>query len=296
MQTAAADMSSSIDTLSELQANATAAQDQQFATILTSLSSLSTRVGAVEATTAQLAQDQASQKSTVAQLTTCGLGKQFRQNDGSCADAETMPALATDIDRSLANNNFRMFWSTANEKLALCVNRKLQLIASGVKRFADGFANQDSGPDLTSEGWTQCYGFLNNGKSAPTLSTIKGLCGNHDEVLFAGYRAGSSTLVRHEARLRRPLGEYLLQAPSTAAATPFHDFDLDNRYSWEYSSQWILLTWNRNGWRDPGRLWEPTIEPSITTQTAGHVLSQTGNERHDQHTVYGDAYLIYVKQ
>lgn len=156
-----------------------------------------------------------------------------------------------------------------------------------------GFAGY-LGPNLSAEGLTQCYGWRNDGAVAGAVyADIRSKCGNSTTVVFAGYRAGSSALIRHDARLGRPFIDYL--PPTFPGLQYFQVFDADSKYSWYLGNPWLLLVKYGNGWSDPGRLWEPHVMGG-TAPADGHVLSQDGSNAHDQHLVTGDTYFIYIKQ
>lgn len=159
-------------------------------------------------------------------------------------------------------------------------------------RTVSGFTGT-LGPDLSGEGLTQCYGWKNDGAAAgATYAEIRTACGSGVSVTFAGYRAGSGTLVRHDMRLGRPLIHLL---PSSFPSSRYWQvIDADNKYSWWLGSPWLLLVKYGNGWSDPGRLWEVHAAGGATAAD-GHVLSQDGNNAHDQHLVTGDTYFIYIK-
>ncbi|MCH2139325.1 MAG: thrombospondin type 3 repeat-containing protein, partial [Phycisphaerales bacterium] len=151
----------------------------------------------------------------------------------------------------------------------------------------DNMPGGHAGPDLSGEGRTQCYGWLNNGNTPPPdINAIRTACGDAEGITFAGYRH-DGTFVRHDMSLRQPFNNYLGNGRLT-----FTDFDQSSQYSWEKSDNWILLTDYANGWSDPGRLWEPGINGQ-SGATGGHVLSQLGNNAHDQHNHTGDSYFIY---
>lgn len=160
-----------------------------------------------------------------------------------------------------------------------------------VQRTIPGF-NGTMGPDLSDEGLTQCYGWTNDGRApAPSLATMRVACGVGLRVAFVGHRCDGG-LVRHDMTLRSPLSEYLI-----GERRFWRDFDVDSRYSWHMSGDWALLVRFGNGWSDPGRLWEPYIggNNGNVGATYGHVLSQNGNQAHDQHRCTGDAYYIYYE-
>lgn len=152
------------------------------------------------------------------------------------------------------------------------------------------------GPDLSVEGYTQCYGWKNDGVAAPASYTaLRTACGSGTELVFAGFRAGEPTLVRWDFTLAQPLSSFMpLPQPSTT--TFYNTFDVDGRFTWAVDQNWVLLAVNGNTWVDPGRLWEVAVQPSNVLATAGHVLSQLGNQTNDQNLKTGDRYFVYFRQ
>lgn len=170
--------------------------------------------------------------------------------------------------------------------------------AAGVPRTVSGFVG-DLGPDLSSEGYTQCFGWSNDGY-APNVgwSGMRTACGAAEDILFAGYRAGGYTLVRHPAELVAPLLTFL---PATLpSVTTYNDyFDMEGKYTFATSPDGWLLGRHGNRWADPGRLWLPchsgTAGCNGWTGYAGHVLSTEGNDAHDQYNYTGDRYFVYYR-
>ncbi len=148
------------------------------------------------------------------------------------------------------------------------------------------------GPDLSAEGYTQCYGWENDGASAaPLLANIRNSCDSGvgvRDVIFAGYRH-DGTWVRHEMTLRDDLSSYLGGGDSFV-----RNFEIDGNYSWHTTDNWLLLVDFDNAWSDPGRLWEPNIMGGSGAGD-GHVLSQDGSHAHDQSVHTGDRYFIYAR-
>eukprot|EP00050_Salpingoeca_kvevrii_P002635 m.198741 g.198741 ORF g.198741 m.198741 type:complete len:363 (+) comp10654_c0_seq11:760-1848(+) len=162
-------------------------------------------------------------------------------------------------------------------------------------QFVNGF-DQFEGPSLTGEGWTQCFGWHNDGSTTcPSYARIRELCGSYSRLLFAGWRTASersvNQLVRHEAVLDKPFINFL-PASMPACCTKTTEFDINKRYSWHLGNPWLLLTKYNNAWSDPGRLWEPGV--GLNSASGGHVLSQNGDNAHDVNTWNGDVYFIYV--
>ena len=159
-----------------------------------------------------------------------------------------------------------------------------------VARFIDGFDGAE-GPDLSGEGYTQCYGWLNNGQNvAPSLAAMRNSCGRGQSMVFAGHRCDGQ-LVRHDALLIRPFSEFLV-----GERRFWREFDVDRRFSWHMSADWALLVRYNNNWSDPGRYWEPYIGGGNNANAdRGHVLSPNGNHRHDQSGCVGDSYYLYYQ-
>jgi hypothetical protein len=154
----------------------------------------------------------------------------------------------------------------------------------------------DLGPDLSFEGFTQCYGWANDGaRAGAKYADIRTACGAGTTVLFAGHRCGSGTLVRHLAELGQAFSNFL---PTTipATMTSYDDFDLMKRYTFAVNGNagWVLLAVRGNRWSDPGRLWQPSTEGDASP-FGGHVLSQEGNQEHDQSSCATDRYYIYIR-
>ncbi len=159
---------------------------------------------------------------------------------------------------------------------------------AGVPAAISGL-NGDLGPDLSAEGYTQCYGWRNDGSiSAPQWEQIRRDCGESRELIFAGYRH-DGTWVRHEMVLENDLNTYLVNASSFV-----RDFDVERRFSWHTDANWILLVNYNNAWSDPGRLWEPRASGGSGAGD-GHVLSQLGDNGNDQTQQLGDRYFIYSR-
>jgi len=160
-----------------------------------------------------------------------------------------------------------------------------------VPHTIDGFVGHE-GPDLSGDGFTQCYGWVNDGVgAAPTLAAMRAACGDAFRVSFAGHRC-DGTWVRHDALLPEPLSTYLVPE-----AHYWREFDIDRRYSFNSDPSWLVLNLYGRNWQDPGRLWEPYIgsDPANRGAYYGHVLSQSGNNAHDQGNCTGDAYYVYVE-
>lgn len=158
-------------------------------------------------------------------------------------------------------------------------------------RTIEGF-NGEMGPDLSDENFTQCYGWVNDGAQiAPTLAAMRTACGDAFRVSFAGHRC-DGTWVRHDALLPEPLSTYLWPE-----ARYWREFDIDRRYSFNSDPSWLVLNLYGRNWQDPGRLWEPYTgaDPANRGAYYGHVLSQGGNNAHDQGNCTGDAYYVYVE-
>ena len=131
-----------------------------------------------------------------------------------------------------------------------------------------GFA----GPDLSSEGLNQCYGWHNDGAtSAPLHAAVTAACGDAVRVAFAGHGC-DDTYVRHDPTLRDTFASYL-----TPGASFWRDFDIGSNYSWHKDDNWLLLVNFDRPWGDPGRLWQINVAGGSDT-FHGHVLSQAGNQ------------------
>ncbi len=161
---------------------------------------------------------------------------------------------------------------------------------TGAPRLIPGFTGF-MGPDLSDEGYTQCYGWRNDGSTpAPPLARMREDCGAATRVVMAGYRC-DGTWVRHDMTLPQPLEDYLQPVDAY-----YRDFDVDMRYSFNTSANWLVLNLHGRNWQDPGRLWEPYVgnDPSNVGANYGHVLSQSGNNAHDQSSCTGDQYFVYI--
>jgi hypothetical protein len=164
--------------------------------------------------------------------------------------------------------------------------------AADVPRVVQGFAGTQ-GPDLTPEGYSQCYGWANDGATrAPSVAALRQACGAGQDMVFAGHRCDGS-YVRHNAKLIAPFMDFL----AADRQRVWRDFDIAGQFSWHMSPDWALLTRFNNAWSDPGRLWEPYIGGVAANvgPAYGHVLSQTGNDAHDVRLCLGDKYYIYLK-
>ena len=187
------------------------------------------------------------------------------------------------------------YFDTSKKAFLGCDGSDYQKLSSTVvaPQMVPGFSGFP-GPDLTSEGFSQCYGWKNDGSAAgASWSELRSLCGPSTTLVFAGYRSGSTTLIRHDVKLGKPFLSYL-PASFPGGLTANHSFDAESKYSWQLSAPWILLAASGNGWTDPGRYWEVNVQGGLTADD-GHVLSQAGNNAHDQSSYLGDTYFIYIK-
>jgi len=203
----------------------------------------------------------------------------------SLAPQSTAPASPADGTLYLdgATNTYRMFQGGQWRDL---VKR--------AQRTISGFTG-DPGPDLSREGFTQCYGWKNTGSAqAPGYTTLRNACGGATELVFAGYRAGEPTLVRHDVFLDQAFSNFL-PLPQPSSVVFYNAFDPDRRFTWAVDVNYVLLAVNGNTWTDPGRLWEPSVGTEVTAG-GGHVLSQMGNNTNDQASRTGDRYFIYLRQ
>lgn len=210
-------------------------------------------------------------------------------SNGAVADADDVNENFDELAAALNANHGRI--------LALEASGTSTTVAGlfRASRYISGFSGA-SGPDLAWEGWTQCYGWVNDGTSAsPSYASVRTGCGAGKTMLFAGYRSGSPTLIRHVAELSQRFDTYL---PTTIPSTTyFDDFDAQRRYTWaiDPGPTWMLLSIRGTRWADPGRLWEPAVNGTAGA-TAGHVLSAEGNNANDQQGVTGDRYFIYLRR
>jgi hypothetical protein len=119
-------------------------------------------------------------------------------------------------------------------------------LARRADRTVAGFSGT-MGPDLSGEGFTQCYGWTNTGSAAPpSYSYTRTNCGGFSSVIFAGYRCGSSTLVRHDLRLGVAFSSFLPSSPPSST-TFYKDVDISRQYSWYVDGAWFLLVKYNNG-------------------------------------------------
>jgi hypothetical protein len=160
--------------------------------------------------------------------------------------------------------------------------------------------------DLSNEGLELCYAWSNDGARAPTYDYMREACGQYKRILMGGWRCGQTqnpgNLIRFPITFtqnRRFLD--VLPATLPTSQRNFGVIDTAGRYSWYLSRPWYLLTRANNGWRDPGRLWEPSASRGrgggwahrTEQPDMGHVLSQNGNQAHDQHRCHGEVYVVY---
>jgi hypothetical protein len=150
------------------------------------------------------------------------------------------------------------------------------------------------GPDKSSKGWTQCWGY---GKNNPGTGwdTAMASCGDYDSVVFAGERC-DGTWVEFPMDLRSPLRNYMKGGGSNSPQT---NIDTNNGFNIEWDNTWWVLT--KGGWNDgpsgTARCWEPDMTGS-TGNDQGHILDQqcrgnqdTTQQRHcndDKYYVYGN--------
>ena len=162
-----------------------------------------------------------------------------------------------------------------------------------IPRTIPGFVGA-LGPDRSYLGFTQCFGWYNNGSTAAiSYAAFRTACGSGTTIVFAGQRSGLGTLIWQEAELSQPFLNYL---PATLPVSTFfiNSFDIAGRYTFALGAPWILLAVQGNNWSDPGRLWEINLQGGVTAAD-GHVLSQDGNQANDQYQVTGERYFIYMR-
>lgn len=180
-----------------------------------------------------------------------------------------------------------------NGEVQVCTGTSWAGIVARAPRAIDEFSG-NLGPDLGKEGYTQCYGWKNDGSHAGlNYEEFRTACGRGVDLVFAGYRAGEPTLVRHNVRLSTPLEDFL-PLPVPSGVTFYHHFDPEGRFTWAFQNSWLLLSVQGNTWSDPGRLWEPNVNGG-TSANSGHVLSQYGMNANDQREILGDRYFVYYR-
>eukprot|EP00050_Salpingoeca_kvevrii_P000230 m.144567 g.144567 ORF g.144567 m.144567 type:complete len:325 (-) comp10065_c0_seq3:474-1448(-) len=224
--------------------------------------------------------------------------------DSSVREGSTCAAPATLVSTSVttcSTDNNGQLRATSGGDLEMCFSTSWRKV-NAPSRFVAGF-DQYEGLDLSSEGWTQCFGWDNDGSTrAPLHARVREMCGDFKRILFAGWRSGASrslaNLIRFDCELSSSFVSFLPDTSSAMATTRWVNFDINKRYSWHVSGAFYLLTSYNNAWSDPGRLWEPCVnglDYDCHTAHDGHVLSQSGNQAHDQYPLTGDVYLIYVQ-